>query len=72
MSQLKALTLRIPSEDYAYLELEAEKLQIRPGTLARILLHSALAQTKGEAEPKKALGRLYQMTGGKVNDQDWS
>jgi hypothetical protein len=61
MTKLKAITLRIPHEDYEHLELEAEKLQIRPGTLARILLHSVLAQTKGEGKSKEAFGRLQQL-----------
>jgi hypothetical protein len=61
MTKLKPITLRIPQEDYEHLELEAEKLQIRPGTLARILLHSVLAQRKGEVESQDAFGRLQQL-----------
>jgi len=61
MTKLKAITLRIPQEDYEHLELESEKLQVRAGTLARILLHSVLAQTKGEVESQDAFGRLQQL-----------
>lgn len=61
MSNLRAITLRIPQEDYNHLEVEAEKLQIRPGTLARILLHSVLNYGQGESEPQTALKRLQNL-----------
>ena len=62
MNKLKSLTLRIPYEDYENLEIEAEKLQIRPGTLARILLHSVLTHGQEKSNSEDALKRLQNFT----------
>jgi hypothetical protein len=38
----KAITVRLDEADHAALAKQAEQLRIRPGTLARILVHSGL------------------------------
>ncbi|MGH8895737.1 MAG: hypothetical protein ACRDZ4_01635 [Egibacteraceae bacterium] len=45
MTESRALTLRLPPADYARLEGEAKRLGVRPGTLARMLVHAALDTT---------------------------
>lgn len=45
MTETRALTLRLPPADYARLEGEAKRLGVRPGTLARMLVHAALDAT---------------------------
>jgi hypothetical protein len=56
----RAITVRIDDADHAALEAQADQLQIRPGTLARILLHSGLAgsSASGNADALAALDRL--------------
>lgn len=45
MAETRALTLRLPPADYARLEGKAKRLGVRPGTLARMLVHAALDAT---------------------------
>ena len=47
----KAVTVRLDDADHAELERQAQHLRVRPGTLARILVHSGLSG------PEPALGR---------------
>lgn len=61
MSVTKAITVRLDEADHAALERQAEQLRIRPGTLARILVHSGLsadAPVTGNATARAALDRL--------------
>ena len=41
----KPVTIRLDPPDYERLENEARGLGMRPGTLARVLLHASLART---------------------------
>lgn len=57
----RALTLRLDEADRAALEKQADQLQIRPGTLARILVHAGLAAdllNAGSEDTRTALDRL--------------
>lgn len=57
----RAITVRLDEADHAALEKQAEELRIRPGTLARILVHSGLTgdTTIGGIESARgALDRL--------------
>ncbi|MGA3363225.1 MAG: hypothetical protein ABSD82_14500 [Solirubrobacteraceae bacterium] len=57
----RAITVRLDEADHAALEKQAEELRIRPGTLARILVHSGLtADTTmvGSGSARGALDRL--------------
>lgn len=59
----KAVTVRLDETDHAELEAQAKQLRIRPGTLARILLHAGLSgNVPGAAsEPARtALDRLVE------------
>ncbi len=47
---VRAVTVRLDDADLAALEKQADQLQVRPGTLARMLLHAGLAA----AEPVEA------------------
>ena len=38
----KAITIRLDDADHAALHRESERLKIRPGTLARMLVHAGL------------------------------
>lgn len=61
MSVTKAITVRLDEADHAALERQAEQLRIRPGTLARILVHSGLSAAPpvtGNAAARAALDRL--------------
>lgn len=59
MSERRAVTLRLPAEDFARLETEARRAGVRPGTLARLLIHRYL---QGPArEPRSALERLGEL-----------
>jgi len=56
MSERRAVTLRLPVEDFARLEAEAKRAGVRPGTLARLLLRRCL---EGPTQrPGNALDRL--------------
>lgn len=57
----RAITVRLDEADHAALEKQAKQLQIRPGTLARILVHSGLAgeaSAIGSDNARAALDRL--------------
>ena len=57
----RAITLRLDEADHAALEKQAEQLRIRPGTLARILVHSGLTgdtTMAGDESARAALDRL--------------
>lgn len=59
----RAITVRLDDADHAALEKQAEQLRIRPGTLARILVHAGLSgnPTAGSGEDARAaLDRLVQ------------
>jgi hypothetical protein len=62
----KPLTVRLDSADYERLEDTAGQLGMRPGTLARVLLHASLtgartASLGNRARALAALARLRQM-----------
>ncbi len=57
----KAITVRLDEDDHAALERQAEAIGVRPGTLARILVHAALAEASGDSggpQTRAALERL--------------
>jgi hypothetical protein len=62
----KPLTVRLDSSDYERLEETADQLGMRPGTLARVLLHASLtgarsASLSSRARGLAALARLREM-----------
>lgn len=59
----RAITVRLDDADHAALEKQAGQLQVRPGTLARILVHAGLSgdgPAPDGANARAALGRLVQ------------
>jgi hypothetical protein len=55
----RALTVRLEPEDYERLEREANRLGMRPGTLARVLLRASLGEPEQQlANPPISLQRL--------------
>ena len=57
----RAITVRLDEADHAALQLQADQLRIRPGTLARILVHAGLsgdAPVVGSQNARAALDRL--------------
>jgi hypothetical protein len=54
----RAITVRLDEADHAALEKQAEQLRIRPGTLARILVHSGLTADTAMVESESARGAL--------------
>ncbi|MGA8016776.1 MAG: hypothetical protein WCB85_12745 [Candidatus Dormiibacterota bacterium] len=63
----KPVTIRLELPDYERLEGEAKSLGMRPGTLAKVLLHSSLTKagaTQAEAA-LAALERLGALSAGK-------
>jgi len=59
----RAITVRLDDADHAALEKQAEQLRLRPGTLARILVHAGLSRSGaggGAADARVALDRLVQ------------
>jgi hypothetical protein len=57
----KAVTVRLDEADHAALEKQADQLQVRPGTLARILVHAGLSGNvadTGNQNARSALDRL--------------
>ncbi len=57
----KAITVRLGDADHEALAQQAEQLRVRPGTLARMLLHAGLGAddpTAGNAPARAALARL--------------
>ena len=62
MTDRRAVTLRLPVEDFARLEAEAKRAGVRPGTLARLLLRRCL-EGSGQ-RPGSALDRLDALRAG--------
>jgi hypothetical protein len=60
MSNLKQITVRIDGDDLKNLKNEAQKLQIQPGTLIRMLLHSILTWNRTNQESVDVFGNLQQ------------
>jgi hypothetical protein len=65
----KPLTVRLDSTDYERLEETADQLGMRPGTLARVLLHASLtgartASLGNRARALAALARLRELAAG--------
>lgn len=56
MTTKRAVTLRLPNEDFQRLEHEAERAGVRPGTFARMVLHGYLQERA--PDPRPALKRL--------------
>lgn len=57
----RAITVRLDEADHAALENQADELRIRPGTLARMLLHAGLSGSGpagGSGDARAALDRL--------------
>jgi hypothetical protein len=54
----RAVTVRLDDADHAALEKQANELQVRPGTLARMLLHAGLTGSGPTAGSHAALDRL--------------
>lgn len=57
----KAVTVRLDEADHAALEKQADQLRVRPGTLARILIHAGLSgnvPAAGSENARTALDRL--------------
>lgn len=57
----KAITVRLDDADRAALDKQAEELKVRPGTLARILVHAGLSGGTpgiGDQSARLALDRL--------------
>lgn len=57
----RAITVRLDESDHAALEHQAEQLRVKPGTLARMLLHAGLsgaAPGVRDARAHTALDRL--------------
>jgi hypothetical protein len=57
----RAITVRLDEADQAALEKQADQLRIRPGTLARILVHAGLGGDVpgvGSENARTALDRL--------------
>lgn len=62
----RPLTIRLDPPDYERLEGEAKTLGIRPGTLAKVLLHGSLSGTSPRADAARAaLDRLGALSSGK-------
>ena len=59
----RAITVRLDEADYAALQKQADQLRVRPGTLARILVHAGLTGDgpgRGSAAARAALERLVE------------
>jgi hypothetical protein len=57
----RAVTIRLDDADHAALARQAEELRVRPGTLARMLVHSGLSgygSAVGSENARAALDRL--------------
>lgn len=62
-SMTRALTVRLDEADHAALTRQADQLRVRPGTLARMLLHAGLSGDKPAREgsgARAAVDRLVQ------------
>lgn len=59
----RAITVRLDEADHAALARQADQLRVRPGTLARMLVHAGLTGDKsalGGSDARAALDRLVQ------------
>lgn len=56
----RAITVRLDDADHAALERQADQLRVRPGTLARMLLHAGLTGSGhgASSDAARALDRL--------------
>jgi len=55
----KAITVRLDETDHASLTRQAEQLRVRPGTLARMLVHAGLSEgVTGRNDAHTAVARL--------------
>lgn len=64
----RAVTVRLDEADHAALEKQAEQLRVRPGTLARMLLHAGLTgsgSAAGSDAARSALDRLVTRSQGR-------
>lgn len=62
----RPLTIRLDPPDYERLEGEAKTLGMRPGTLAKVLLHGSLSGSSPRAAAvRAALDRLATLSRGK-------
>lgn len=64
----KAITVRLDEADHVALHRQAERLRLRPGTLARILVHAGLNEDvfdSQRSEARAALARLVQRAQGR-------
>jgi methylphosphotriester-DNA--protein-cysteine methyltransferase len=57
MNATKAITLRLDPADHAWLEAEAKRLGLSPGTLARVYVRAGLRGEVAEAEQRRRTGR---------------
>ncbi len=62
VAMTKAITVRLDDLDHAALEKQADRLRIRPGTLARILVHVGLSgdDSARGADARAAVERLVE------------
>jgi len=59
----RTISVRLDEADHAALEEQADRLRIRPGTLARILVHAGLSgdgPARDRTDARAALERLVQ------------
>lgn len=54
----RAITLRLDDDDHRALQRQAAELRVRPGTLARILVHAGLTAQSTTAETQRSLAAL--------------
>ena len=57
----RAITVRLDEADHAALQMQADQLRLRPGTLARILVHAGLSAdppVTGSENARAAIDRL--------------
>lgn len=60
----RAITLRLDDADHAALERRAQQLRVRPGTLARILVHAGLTSGASGVPNESALNALERLVQG--------
>lgn len=56
MTTTRAVTLRLPEQDFSRLQRQAEQAGVRPGTMARMILRGHLSRV--EPDPLATLERL--------------
>ena len=57
-SMTRAITVRLDEADHAALQRQADQLRLRPGTLARILVHAGLSGDAPAPRSEAALAAL--------------